>query len=473
MSNNIVVSGEEALAQHNQPTFARPKVLSHKDVIAPPPALIKEEFDSKKKRPLSEVDDNEIIQLVDEGKVLPYRLEQDLKDCSRAVNIRRKMLERTLSKEDQRAENLSLGDLPHQSYDYSKVLDACCENVIGYIPVPVGVAGPLSINGETVHIPMATTEGCLVASTHRGCKAISQSGGATSFVLSSGMTRAPVVCMPSVSRAVDLKRWIEQPLNFARISEEFNETSRFAKLKSIKVVLAGKRVYLRFSSLTGDAMGMNIVGKGVEQTLQYLLEIFPDMKVLSLSGNYCTDKKPSSVNWTEGRGRSVVADAVIKKDIVERVLKTSVDDLVELNTSKNLIGSAMAGSIGGYNAHAANIVTAIFLATGQDVAQNVESSNCITTMDRTDDGDLYISVTMPSIEVGTVGGGTFLPAQSSCLNIMKIKGPSPSTPGEHADQLAKIVCATVLAGELSLMSALAAGHLMKSHLKYNRKSSDS
>jgi len=199
-------------------------------------------------------------------------------------------------------------------------------------------------------------------------------------------------------------------------------------------------------------------------------QIYEDITVLSVSGNFCIDKKPSSINWTEGRGRSVVCEAVIKQEIVHSVLKTTVDALVDLNIHKNLIGSAMAGSIGGFNAHASNLVTAVFLATGQDPAQNVESSNCITLMEKTEDGDLHVSVTMPSVEVGTVGGGTFLPAQSSCLEMLKVRGAGP-VPGENADKLARIVCATVLAGELSLMSALAAGHLMKSHLRLNRSTS--
>lgn len=411
--------------------------------------------------------DDEILALLQQGKLQAYRLEQDLKDCTRAVAIRRRQLEKTMNRDDEPFQTL-----PYESYDYTKILGACCENVIGYVPIPVGVAGPLLLDDAQIQIPMATTEGCLVASTSRGCKAISMSGGATSRLTSvPGMTRAPVIRLPSAARAVEVKQWLESPITFTALADIFSSTSRFGRLTQIKVAIAGRNLYIRFKCQTGDAMGMNIVSKGVEKVLEHMQQLFEDLVVLSVSGNYCIDKKPSSINWTEGRGRSVVCEAIIKQEVVQSVLKTSVDALVELNINKNLIGSAMAGSVGGFNAHASNLVTAVFLATGQDPAQNVESSNCITLMEKTERGDLHISVTMPSIEVGTVGGGTFLPAQSSCLEMLQVKGASSNVPGENADKLARIVCATVLAGELSLMSALAAGHLMKSHLRLNRSTS--
>jgi len=416
--------------------------------------------------------DEDIINLVESGQIPPHQLETVLNDHTRAVNIRRNIAERAARRNNLEVPEHSLSTLPLLSFDYQQIFGSCCENVIGYVGIPVGVAGPLLIDGLQVLVPMATTEGCLVASTHRGCKAITVSGGSSSIIISNGMTRAPVLKMPSAARAVELKEWLEIPQNFERVREAFDSTSRFGRLKSIKTSIAGRNVYPRFKCHTGDAMGMNIVGKGVEKALEILKQDHPDLKIVSLSGNLCTDKKPSSVNWTDGRGRSVVAEAVVRKIIVETVLKTTVEALIELNQSKNLVGSALAGSIGGFNAHAANIVTAIFLATGQDVAQNVESSNCITLMESTDEGDLHISVTMPSIEVGTVGGGTALPGQSACLNLMGVKGPSKDKPGTNADQLARIVCATVMAGELSLMSALSAGHLIKSHMRLNRSKSE-
>ncbi len=411
--------------------------------------------------------DEEILALVADGKLAPYALEKELKDTKRAVEIRRKLVGA-----DSKAAN-GLGALPYDHYDYNVVSGACCENVIGYVPIPVGVAGPLHLDGRVFSVPMATTEGCLVASTSRGCRAIAESGGVTSALLADGMTRAPVVRFTSVTRAAELKHWLETDEQFRRLQEIFNGTSRFARLHSVKVAVAGRLVYVRFKAVTGDAMGMNMLTLGVEKSLAYLQAQFPDMEVLAVSGNYCTDKKPAACNWLAGRGKSVTAEALLPAEVVARVLKTSVAALCELNVNKNLIGSAMAGSIGGFNAHAANIVTAVFIACGQDPAQAVVSSNCITLMEPMHDGEaLYVSVTMPSIEVGTVGGGTHLPAQAACLDLLGVRGSSSTRPGENAEQLARVVCGAVLAGELSLMAALAEGTLTKSHMRLNRSSNN-
>eukprot|EP00824_Muranothrix_gubernata_P002140 TRINITY_DN1247_c0_g1_i2.p1 TRINITY_DN1247_c0_g1~~TRINITY_DN1247_c0_g1_i2.p1 ORF type:complete len:574 (-),score=111.08 TRINITY_DN1247_c0_g1_i2:129-1751(-) len=411
---------------------------------------------------LASREDKDIVHKIIKGEINHYNLERQLNDCTRAVNIRRRVFEHTLGR--------SLAGLPYEHYDYGKVLGQCCELVIGHIPLPVGVVGPLVLDGTSYFVPMATVEGCLVASANRGCKAIGASGGGSTIVIRDGMSRGPVVRMPSCVRAGQLKCWLDQVENVERIAEAFNGTTRFGRLECIKSTVAGRNVYLRFTAFSGDAMGMNMVSKGVNKALEVLQRLFTDMEIVSISGNYCTDKKPAAMNWLEGRGKSVVAEAIVLGDIVRTVLKTSVDAMVDCNIQKNLVGSAMAGALGGYNAHASNLVSAVFLATGQDIAQNVESSNCITLMERINEGkDLYISVTMPSIEVGTVGGGTHLPAQMTCLEMLGVRGPCTSRPGAHAQQLARIVAGLVLAGELSLMAALAAGHLVKSHMQYNRQ----
>ncbi|KAJ7689515.1 hydroxymethylglutaryl-coenzyme A reductase-domain-containing protein [Mycena olivaceomarginata] len=339
---------------------------------------------------LRELSDEEVVILGQAGKIAGYALEKVLAPAQ------------------------ELGGL-ERALRYSKVLGACCENVVGYIPIPFGIAGPLTIDGVPFHIPMATAEGTLVASTSRGAKALNAGAAA------------------------------------------FESTSRFAKLTGLKTAMAGRTLFVRFATATGDAMGMNMISKGTERALEVMQNEFPEMVVLALSGNYCTDKKPAAMNWIEGRGKSVVAEAVIPG-------KTTVEALCNLNIKKNLVGSAMAGSIGGFNAHAANILTAIFLATGQDPAQNVVSSNCMTLMEPT----LLMTVSMPSIEVGTVGGGTVLGPQGAVLEMLGLRGAHPTRPGQNSQGLARVIAASVMAGELSLMSALAAGHLIRAHMVHNR-----
>ncbi|XP_076261719.1 3-hydroxy-3-methylglutaryl-coenzyme A reductase-like isoform X2 [Rhynchophorus ferrugineus] len=408
--------------------------------------------------------DDELMMLIRNRHIAPHQIEKAVDDPERGVGIRRKMVEKEFL-----VHPGILADLPYKNYDYSKVMGACCENVIGYMPVPVGYAGPLFLDGKELYIPMATTEGCLVASTNRGCRAL-RLNGVTSSVVGDGMTRGPVVRFPSITRASDAMGWVQDKDNYQKIKEQFDSSSRFARLQRISVKIAGRYLFMRFVATTGDAMGMNMLSKGTEYSLKYVQQVFKDMEILSLSGNFCTDKKPAAVNWIEGRGKSVVCEAIVPAKIIGEVLKTNVNALIDVNNSKNLIGSAVAGSIGGFNAHAANIVTAIFIATGQDPAQNVGSSNCMTLMEPwgLNGEDLYMSCTMPCIELGTVGGGTILPAQGACLDILGVKGANLQQPGANSAQLAKIVCGTVLAGELSLLSALTAGDLVKSHLRHNR-----
>ncbi|KAJ6478566.1 hydroxymethylglutaryl-CoA reductase [Mycena vitilis] len=436
----------------------------------PLPELIELLASLPKTNGLRELIDEEVVALAQAGKIAGYALEKVLAPAQeplgleRAVRIRRALVSRASL-----TQTLEASLVPFERYDYAKVLGACCENVVGYIPLPLGIAGPLTIDGVSFHIPMATAEGTLVASTSRGAKALNAGGGVTTVLTQDAMTRGPAIDFPSIVEAARAKAWIASPEGHGALKQAFESTSRFARLTSLKTAMAGRTLFVRFATATGDAMGMNMISKGTEKALEVMQGEFPEMVVLALSGNYCTDKKPAAMNWIEGRGKSVVAEAVIPGKVVKSVLKTTVDALCNLNTKKNLVGSAMAGSIGGFNAHAANILTAIFLATGQDPAQNVVSSNCMTLMEPTNDGqDLLMTVSMPSIEVGTVGGGTVLGPQGAVLEMLGLRGAHPTRPGQNSQGLARVIAASVMAGELSLMSALAAGHLIRAHMVHNR-----
>lgn len=322
------------------------------------------------------------------------------------------------------------------------------ENPIGTVQIPVGVAGPLVINTEDekieTYVPLATTEGALLASVNRGCSVIRKSGGVSVAILSDQMTRAPVIKTKTAKDAKNLKKWIQD--NFETIKEEAESTTNHGKLLKIDpIAVVGHFVYPRFVYQTGDSMGMNMVTIATEKSVQ-LIEKENNVHAIALSGNFCVDKKPSALNLMEGRGKSMVAEITIPKEIVEKTLKTTPEAVVEVNYAKNLIGSAIAGSYG-YNAHYANIVAAIFLATGQDPAHTVEGSMGITTAE-CDDGDLYFSITLPDLPVATVGGGTRLETATESLNIMDAKGSG------KVSKYASIVAGIVLAGELSLMGAL-------------------
>jgi len=412
------------------------------------------------------VSDQEILDLIKLKMIKEHSLEKLLGNMERGVDIRRKALSTSQMHNPHIAD--ALRSIPYQSFDYNKVYGACCENVIGYAQIPLGFAGPLLVDGKSVYVPMATTEGCLVASTNRGCQALTT--GVRTQLIADAMSRGPVVRFENIARAAQLVKWLREASSLDVLRKSFNSTSRFGRLDSVKVQIAGRSVFIRFCATTGDAMGMNMVSKGTEASLSTIQGYFPDMEVVSLSGNYCTDKKPAAINWLDGRGKSVVSEAIVKASVLQQRLKTNAKKLVDLNTCKNLIGSSIAGSVGGFNAHSANVVTALYIACGQDPAQVVTSSNCMTLMEPwgPDGQDLYITCTMPSIEVGTVGGGTGLPTQSACLDMLGLRGANAEVPGENASNFARIVCATVLAGELSLMAALANHQLVESHMRHNR-----
>ena len=397
----------------------------------------------------------EIIEKLMRGELSLSRLEKELGNPNTAALVRRLFLERVTG--------ASLSGIASTILDFVELYGRNIENPIGAVQVPVGVVGPLRVNGEYAkgdfYVPLATTEGALVASVQRGAKAITASGGATVRILRDGMTRAPLLWTPSLVEAINLARWVED--HFEEFHSVVAQVTRHGRLQDVFPYIIGNLVWLRFRYSTGDAMGMNMATIASDRICKYIIENYPGKaECIALSGNMCTDKKPAVINRLLGRGKTVVAEAVIPTSIVRDVLKTTPEAIHYVNTSKNLLGSAAAGSPS-YNAHVANIVAAVFLATGQDMAQVVESSLAFTWTEPREDG-IYVSVTLPSLEVATVGGGTRLQTQREALSIMGVAGGG-NPPGTNAKKFAEILAATVLAGELNLLAALAAGHLARAH----------
>ena len=408
----------------------------------------------------SNENERELLAKVIKGEI-PYHRIDSLTDKETAVRIRRSAVERSYGVELEhiRTCSLNLEDATKRNI----------ENMIGAIQVPLGIAGPLKVKGEfaqgSYHIPLATTEGALVASVNRGCSVITGSGGSNVRIFQDVMTRAPVFKLDNVVRAREFADWVNDPEVFSRMKDKASQTTRFGELVGVEPYVTGNTVYLRFSYDTKDAMGMNMVTIATEALTALIEDEFGAIPI-SLSGNMCTDKKPASINTIMGRGKTVAADVVVPKGLVEDRLKCKPETMVDVNYRKNLLGSARAGALG-YNAHAANIIAAMFIACGQDAAHVVEGSTAITTMELAEYGDLYCSVTIPALAVGTVGGGTGLGPQGDCLKLLGVKG-SGTPPGTNSKKLAEIVAVAVLAGEISLIGAQAAGHLARAHAELGR-----
>lgn len=387
-----------------------------------------------------------------------HELDKIYGDANKAAEERRKYLEKITG--------VKLENIGKTIIDLNTVVGRNIENVIGAVQVPVGVAGPLLVKGDYAdghyYVPLATTEGALVASVNRGAKLVTESGGAKAKVLKDGMARAPLFRLPSLIDAVEFVEWVTQ--HFDEVKKAAESTTRHGRLKEVQPFIVGNYVWLRLVYSTGDAMGMNMATIASDAVAKYLQERFPKAKLVALSGNVCVDKKANSINFILGRGKTVVAEALIKKEVLDR-LGVRPEDVHEVNVRKNLIGSALAHSYG-FNAHFANIIAAIFIATGQDVAQVVESSMGITATEPREEG-LYISVYLPSLEVGTVGGGTGLPTQREALQLLGVAG-SGNPPGTNALKFAEIVAAAVLAGELNLLVALARNELASAHQRLGR-----
>ncbi|MEB2836454.1 MAG: hydroxymethylglutaryl-CoA reductase (NADPH) [Desulfurococcales archaeon] len=397
----------------------------------------------------------EALARLERGEISLSRLDRELGNSNLAALVRRLYLERKLG--------VSLSAVASTILDFEEIVGRNIENPIGAVQVPLAVAGPLRVEGEYArgdfYVPLATTEGALVASINRGMKAVTLSGGARVRVVKDGMARAPLIRTPSVEDAVRLVEWVRE--NEERLREAASRKTRHGRLVEIQPFIVGNLVWLRLVYKTGDAMGMNMATIASDEVCREIEASYDgSMECVALSGNLCVDKKASHLNKLLGRGKYVVAEALLKRDVIEGVLKASAEAIHYVNLSKNLLGGAVAGNLG-FNAHFANIIAAIFIATGQDVAQVVESSMGYTWTEPRG-GDLYVSVTLPSLEVGTVGGGTWLPTQREALSIMGVAGGG-DPPGVNALKFAEIVAASVLAGEVNLLAALAAGHLARAH----------
>jgi hydroxymethylglutaryl-CoA reductase (NADPH) len=356
------------------------------------------------------------------------------------------------------------------SLDAERASSRHCENFIGVSQVPLGVAGPLVVRGrqvepdEMLFVPLATTEGALIASVNRGCRAIALAGGAEVRVEDVGMTRAPVFCTSGIAQTERFLDWLGE--NEERIREVAEGTSRFLRLVEIKTQAIGTSVFLRFRFSSGDAMGMNMATIACDRVVRELIQPETGIRCVALSGNYCVDKKSSAINFLEGRGKRIHAEVELGPEILEECLKTSTEAMLEVQYRKNLVGSIAAGAMGS-NAHFANVLAAFFIATGQDVAQVVEGSMGMTTIERSGKGGILASIFMPDVPLGVVGGGTTLGTQREALALLRVEA-DPERPGAGALRLAEILGATILAGEISLMAAFTSGDLAGAHERLGR-----
>jgi hydroxymethylglutaryl-CoA reductase (NADPH) len=336
------------------------------------------------------------------------------------------------------------------------------ENFTGTAQVPLGIAGPLRVEGEHArgdfYIPLATTEGTLVASYSRGMRVISECGGARATVVKHSMQRAPVFLFDNALEAREFGDWLDEHIE--PIRGVVTTSSRTARLTEIEHYIVANMMYTRFCYTTGDAAGQNMTGKATKLACDWIQANHPLRPRFILSGNTDTDKKHSMMNMIRTRGKRVIAEFVLKRDVAKELLRVDTESLYRLRQISS-VGTLQAG--GAYSgAHSANGITAMFIATGQDVANVAESHAGLTYAELLDNGDFYWAVTLPSLICATYGGGTGLPTQRECLEMLDCYGTG------KADKLAEIIAAVVLAGDVSLSSAILAHEWVNSHERLGR-----
>ena len=336
------------------------------------------------------------------------------------------------------------------------------ENFTGVAQVPIGFAGPIKVNGEHAQgeflVPLATAEGTLVASYNRGIKVLNLAGGVMCTVVGDKMQRAPVFVFDNARHGRDFERWIDE--NMDEIREQAEATSSVAKLTYIDRYLANRFVFLRFNYTTGDAAGQNMVGRATFAACSWILENAPNIRHFYLESNFATDKKASQVNIMRTRGKRVTAECVIPRDVLIQHMRVDPETL-HFHSNVANVGAFMSGA-NNNGCHSPNGITAMFIATGQDVANVSESSAGVLYTEVTPKGDFYISLTIPSLIVATYGGGTALPTQRECLAILDCVGKG------KVKKFAEIVAGVALAGEISLGAAISSLDWVSSHEQYGR-----
>jgi hydroxymethylglutaryl-CoA reductase (NADPH) len=337
-----------------------------------------------------------------------------------------------------------------------------CEHFTGVAQIPLGLAGPLLVRGEHAagefYVPLATTEGTLVASYNRGMKVLNLCGGVQCTVVADAMQRAPVFVFRDAREAREFAKWVHDSL--PEIAGHAQATSHVAKLTEIDTYLSNKFAYLRFNFTTGDAAGQNMVGRATYAACRWILDTYPGIQRFYLESNFATDKKASQINLMRTRGKRVTAEAMIRRHVLHEQLRVDTESLAYHYNVAN-VGSFLSGA-NNNGLHSANAITAIFIATGQDVANVAESAAGLLYAELTPVKDLYLSITIPSLIVATWGGGTGLPTQHECLALMGCCGKG------KVNKLAEIVAGTVLAGELSLAAAISSAEWVSAHERYGR-----
>jgi len=353
--------------------------------------------------------------------------------------------------------------ISNYSFD-AHIAQGNCENFSGVAQIPLGIAGPIKINGEHANgeflIPLATSEGTLVASYNRGIKVLNLCGGAKCTVQRDAMQRAPVFVFDDARAARDFVDWCK--MNFSKIAEEAESTSSIARLQYIDPYLSNKFAFLRFNYSTGDAAGQNMVGRATFAACSWILDNYKQNPVrhFYLESNFATDKKASQVNIMRTRGKRVTAEITLKRDVLIQQMRVAPENLAYHYGIAN-IGAIMSGA-NNNGLHSANAITAMFIATGQDVANVAESSAGLVYCEITPEKDLYFSITIPSLIIASYGGGTSLGTQKECLEMLGCYGK------DKVMKLAEIIAGVVLAGEISLASAISSSDWVSSHEQYGR-----